>query len=411
MNILFVSNLYPPHDLGGMEIRCKETVDRLRMRGHGSHVLTSRYGLRGRPQQEEGITRALYLESDIVHYRPLNFFLRRPWQLQASRSALHAALDAFHPDVVFVWGLWNLTHQVAYCAEQCLPGRVAYAVAGYYFAQPNVHETYWRARARRLLAAAVMAPARWLALRILDREARTHPLQLEHVACVSHYVRRKLTKAGALPHSARVIYNGIDPTPFLQAAAPATDHGDEIGLVYTGSLVRHKGVLTAVNALGLLQQQEHAHGLHLTIVGAGHPDYEARLKRRVQELGLTERVTFSGRVPRRKIPGILAAHDVFLFTSVYEEPIARSVMEAMAAGLAVVATPVGGQQEMLDDGVNALVYPPGDASALAQCIRRLRQDPELLTLLANTGRNTVLQRFTIDRMVDEMEAWLEEIAG
>jgi glycosyltransferase involved in cell wall biosynthesis len=132
----------------------------------------------------------------------------------------------------------------------------------------------------------------------------------------------------------------------------------------------------------------------------------AFLERRVRELGIGAFVTFLGRVPRSEIASLLAEQDAFLFTSVYEEPIARSVMEAMAAGLAVIGTPVGGQQEMLEDGQNALVFQPKDAAELAGCLLRLRGDPSLRARLAEAGRQTVLQRFTLERMVDEMEDWL-----
>jgi phosphatidylinositol alpha 1,6-mannosyltransferase len=115
-------------------------------------------------------------------------------------------------------------------------------------------------------------------------------------------------------------------------------------------------------------------------------------------------------VPHSEIANTLAGYDVFLFTSVWEEPIARSVMEAMASGLAVVGTAVGGQREMLEDGVNALVFPPEDANSLAECILRLRRDPDLRAKLAEAGRRTVLASFTLRRMMDETEAWLARIA-
>jgi glycosyltransferase involved in cell wall biosynthesis len=373
-------------------------------------VLTSRFGVGDSPPEEEGVTRSLYLQADVNHYRPLEFFLRRPRRERANQRALRSALDDFQPDIVFIWGMWNLSPRVAHWAEQWLPGRVAYAVAGYWPMEPGVHEAYWRTPARSTWGEALKKPARWLALRALVRQRQAYPLELEHVSCVSQYVRRKLTEAGVLPHGARVIYNGIDPQPFLQAAATSAERHNGMRLVYAGGLVSHKGVHTAIEALGWLRQRDQARGLHLSIVGGGHPTYESRLERRVEELELNEYVTFRGRVPREEVAGILADHDAFLFTSVYEEPIARAVMEAMAAGLAVIGTPVGGQREMLEDGENALVFPPEDAPALAQCILRLRDDPDTRMQLAEAGRRTVLERFTLERMVDEMETWLEEIA-
>lgn len=222
-------------------------------------------------------------------------------------------------------------------------------------------------------------------------------------------MRNKLLAANVLPHSARVIYNGIDPAPFLQAAADRHADAGELRLVYTGSLLAHKGVHTAIEALGLLKGQDALGGIHLDVVGGGHPDYESQLRARVQALGLGEDVTFRGRMPRSAIPGALTVNDVFLFTSTYEEPIARSVMEAMAAGLAVIGTAVGGQVEMLSNDVNALVYPPDDAERLAACILALKDDPARRARLAQAGQEMVLARFTLDRMVDEMEAWLQEI--
>jgi len=412
MHVLFISNLYPPHELGGWEQNCQEVVLRLRQRGHVCHVLTSSYGVQGQPPSEEGITRALHLQADIHYYRPFDFFLGRSGQERANQRELRRALDTFEPDVVFIWGMWNLSRQVAYYAEQWMPERVAYAVASYWLIEPDEHRAYWQLPARRPWVEALKSSARRLALDMLARESTAHPLELKQVACVSDYVRRKLLEANSLPHSACVIYNGIDPAPFVnvcQTGPPRQGH--ELQLIYVGGILPHKGVHTAVEALGLLRQRGEVDGLHLTLVGRGHPDYEMQLRQRVAQLHLSKKVAFHGRVLREQIPALLGSSDVFLFTSIWDEPIARTVMEAMAAGLAVIGTPVGGQAEMLQDGVNALVYPPDDAVRLANCILRLKRDPGLRVRLSEAGRSTVLEHFTLNRMVDEVEAWLETVAA
>jgi glycosyltransferase involved in cell wall biosynthesis len=408
MRILFISNFYPPHALGGMEIRCGETVARLEARGHRCRVLTSRYGSDGASAATDDVVRALHLEADLNYYRPQDFFLQRPGHARANRQALRRQIDIFQPDIIFVWGMWNLSPHVAYWAEQAMPGLVAYAVAGYWPMEPGVHEAYWQLPAQHVLSEVLKAPLRRWVLRKLTKERAAYTLKLEHVACVSEYVRQKLLASGALPHGARVIYNGIDPRPFMAVANPSPPR-DGMRLVCVGNLVPHKGVHTAIEALGLLRRQNKLNDLHLTLVGGGHPDYETHLRELVHRRHLSAHVAFYGRVPRKQVADILAAHDVFLFTSVYEEPIARSVMEAMAAGLVVIGTPVGGQQEMLEHGVNALVYAPDDAEALAARIMQLEDDRALSDRLSAAGRQTVLDRFTLQRMVDEMEAWLEEI--
>lgn len=409
MRILFISNFYPPHDLGGWEQNCQEIVQCLQARGHECYVLTSNYGMRDQRKPEVGIARRLHLQADINHYRPREYFLLTYSREHRNRCTLRVAINQFKPDLVFIWGMWNLSLHVAHWAECWMPHRVAYAVAGYWLTEPDVHETYWRRHARGRLSKAIWTPVRLLALRILTRAKARYPLALDHVAYVSRYVRDKSAAEGRVSDDVRVIYNGIDPRPFSQAGARRSPRNGCLRLIYTGALVRHKGVHTAVEALGLLKERGQATGVSLTLVGGGHPDYERHLRERVTALAVQEHVSFRGRVPREQVADILANHDVFLFTSTYEEPIARSVMEAMAAGLAVIGTAVGGQAEMLEDGMNALVYPPDDASELADRILRLRDQPSLCVKLAQAGRRTVLERFTLERMVNEIEAWLEEI--
>lgn len=414
MRILFISNLYPPYDMGGWEQNCREIVEYLKMRGHHCHVLTSRWGLKDdlHRSTEEGVTRTLYLQANVNYYKPLDFFLKRPAQERANEQAVRQTVHDFKPDVIFIWGMWLLSTRVAYVAEQLRPGRVAYAIAGYWLMQPDAHEAYWQKPGRGRLAQVIMAPLRFWARRILAQERRRYPLALTHVSCVSQYVRNKLNATGSLPHGAQVVYNGIEPQPFLDAARRKPEKKNSgLSLIYTGGLIAIKGVATALEALHLLQQRYDAKDLHLTLVGSGHPDYEAYLRERVAALQLHEQVAFYGRVPREEIATILADHDVFLFTSTYEEPIARSVMEAMAAKLAVIGSTVGGQVEMLEDGINSLVFPPGDHQQLAKQIWQLKQNPALRQQIATTGQQTVLQRFTLQRMVDEIESWIEEIAN
>jgi len=411
MRILFLSNLYPPHDLGGMELRCQETVERLRARGHVCHVLTSRYGVQGQPPPEEGVTRSLYLEADVHYYRPLDFLFKRPWQERANRRALRRALDQFQPDLVFVWGMWNLSTQVAYWAEQWLPGRVAYNIGSYWPLGTDPHTQYWRKPGRRVLTRVALWPLAQLALGLLAVERYPPRLQFSNVSCCSQYVVDVLSNAGVIPPGAIAILNGIDPTPFIAHARPVRKPNAPLRLLYFGGLMQHKGVHTAIEALGLLQERGLVERIELTIVGGGHPDYETLLRARVSRLGLDETVRFAGRVPRSEIPRTLKHHDVFLFTSIWAEPFGRTIVEAMAAGLAVIGSNVGGSKEIFELYPGNMLFEPGNAEALAYQIQRLVNDPGLIQRLSQAGRTLASEHFTLERMVDEMEDWLGTIVG
>ena len=121
---------------------------------------------------------------------------------------------------------------------------------------------------------------------------------------------------------------------------------------------------------------------------------------------LHEFVTFNGPVSKDEMPAILQDFDVLIFPSIYEEPLARMTQEAMASGLVVVGTTTGGTKEILRNGETGLTFMPEDADGLAKQVARLTTGPDLCCRLAQAGRQTVLEKFTLDRMVREIETYL-----
>jgi glycosyltransferase involved in cell wall biosynthesis len=254
-----------------------------------------------------------------------------------------------------------------------------------------------------------------LALRIVEKDRKRFQLAFGRVLCVSEAIRQAmLAQVAALdPARVQVVHNGIDLAAFPFAARGAMPAGQTGGLrlLYAGSLVPHKGVHVAIDAVGELARQGLLRGMQLTIVGSGRPDYEAALRRAVTEQGLEGSVRFAGRVPRSEMPAQLAAHDVLIFPSEWPEPLARMTQEAMACGAVVVGTITGGTGEILADGETGLVFPPGDAPALARCIQRLQMDRALFGRLAQGARRRVEEKFSFERMLDQVEVALGEVAS
>jgi len=177
-------------------------------------------------------------------------------------------------------------------------------------------------------------------------------------------------------------------------------------MLYAGQLVRHKGVHTAIEAMGRLVNEMKTDQVSLTLVGSGHPDYETFLRDLAEREHLHNYVTFLPSVPKNEMPAIFQKFDVLIFPSIYEEPLARMTQEAMAAGLVVVGTTTGGTQEILREGETGLTFAPADAEGLAKQVIRLSTDPDLWCHLAQGGRQSVLEHFTLDRMVQDIERYL-----
>ncbi len=149
--------------------------------------------------------------------------------------------------------------------------------------------------------------------------------------------------------------------------------------------------------------------MHLTILGAGHPDYEAHLHQLVSQWHLEDQVSFHRPIPRSELPDFLSQFDVLVMPSVYKEPLARISQEAMAAGLVLVATPTGGTREILVHGQNGLTFEPENAHDLADRLMTLAADAGLRQRLAQSGWETVSERFTISRMVCDLETYLSQV--
>ena len=406
MRILFLSNFYPPARSGGYTQWCQEVNERLAERGHTTGILTSNYELAKVPAGEKNTYRHLHLEGDLNYYRPLHFFTQWKREHQENLIFLEQTVKDFAPDLIFVWGMWALSKSLPALAEQLLPGRVVYYISDYWPAKIDMHTTYWQSPARRQPMRAAKRVVSKAVLPMIARESQCE-LKLEHAMCVSTRVRDLLVEGGLPVQGCRIIYGGTDVERFT-SVRKREDLSAPVKLLYAGQLVQHKGVHTAIAAMVILVKEQNLNQITLSLVGAGHPDYEASLHALVEREHLHNHVTFHKPVSKEAMPDILQQHDVLIFPSIYEEPFARIVLEAMASGLVVVGTTTGGSKDILRDGETGLTFAPEDADGLAKQITRLIADPDLYQRASQTGRQTVLENFTLDRMVDEIEGYLKD---
>jgi glycosyltransferase involved in cell wall biosynthesis len=202
-----------------------------------------------------------------------------------------------------------------------------------------------------------------------------------------------------------VSYNAVDPARF-EAEAPAglraeLGAGEGAPLVLTPArLDAQKGHRTLFEAIAQLPDAVFA------LAGEG-PERGA-LEALAERLGIAGRVRFLGR--RDDVPQLLAACDVFALPSLYEGS-SLAVLEAMAAGRAIVSSAIGGTEELIEDGRSGLLVPPGDAEALASALRRLLGDPSLRGELAASARARVRRDLTRERMAARVTGAYRELLG
>lgn len=409
MRLLFLTNFYPPYEIGGQERSCLQVVEGLRQRGHDTLVLTSTHGTDGGIVTSENVHRSLYLEMDLAPWRhSIEFFTKRKARERHNLDYLNSLLGQFKPDLLFMWGMWNFPRSLPVKAEELMPGRVVYRFAEYWPTLPSQHEMYWRAPGRRWFSRLVKGGLGRVALAMLAGEKQARELKFEHTVCVSAATRDRLVDLGVPVAQSEIIHTGLDLDAYSGVGKlPRADQS--LRLLYAGRMAEEKGVETAILAVSEILSSGLAMDVSLSLAGSGPEDYTRHLRDLVARSGLENHVTFLGWIPNEKMPELMSQHDVLLLPSIWPEPFARVVLEGMASGLVVVATPAGGTGEIIKDGENGLLFAPGDHRDLANKITCLSMDLPLRQTLTLSGWRTIVNHFDSAGMIDRYEGYLQAI--
>jgi glycosyltransferase involved in cell wall biosynthesis len=340
--------------VGGASIHVRDMARAMRERGHETTVLLGGVG----PVSEQ-------LEAAGDAFVPLRW-LRR--QLNPLRDGLALwelvrVLRRLRPDVVS-----------AHTAKAGILGRLASRMLGI----PVVYTPHgWPAGERMPAAArAVFAVVERAASRWCDR-----------IVCVCEYERRlALSRGFAESSKLEVIHNGVRDVGAELLARP---EGLPVRLCSVARFASPKDHRTLLEALAMLREEE----WELDLVGDG-PREEA-MRGVAASLGIGGRVHFRGYTAEPA--GWLSRAQVFVLAT-RSEAFPRSILEALRAGLPVVASDVGGVSEAVEDGVNGLLAPAGDAAALAEALRRLLRDAALRRSMGLRARAAYQDRFRLEGM-------------
>jgi glycosyltransferase involved in cell wall biosynthesis len=237
---------------------------------------------------------------------------------------------------------------------------------------------------------------RRIAYRWVSRAAR--------MVAVSHDLRRFLEARIGIPRGRiTVIHNGVDTVQNASSAQIQQTRlelgigDDEFVIGIVGSLYPVKGHMSLLDAMKtVLTRYPKA---RLVVIGQG--DLEQTLKRRVSELGIERAVSFLGL--RDDVPRLLPLLDLFVLPSL-SEGLSVALLEAMSAGVAVIASNVGGNPEIVVNGETGYLVPAQRSEELASRIIALMSNPELTRLLGSRGKERVSQEFTTARMLEQYQA-------
>jgi glycosyltransferase involved in cell wall biosynthesis len=367
VRILLVSGIWPP-DVGGPASHGPDVASFLYDRGHDVRVIvTADRAPEPQPYRVDWVSRAL--PKGVVH-------------VVAAAKIARAAREA---DVVYTTGMFGRT------AIACVLVRRPYVVK--LTGDPAFERARWRGRVGGDVAEFQRRPGHTALRALRDFTVR----RAAHVVCPSAFLRRLAVEWGTSAARVTVLPN---PLPAQLPLAPRTElrasfDVDGVVLAFAGRIGAQKALDVLLDAL------EDVRGVTLLVAGDG--DQRAALAHRAGP-----HARFLGPLPRRRVLELFAAADASVLPSLWEN-FPHTLVEALGVGTPVIATRVGGVPEVVEDGVNGLLVPPGDRAALADAIQRFAGDGELRGRLAAAAAPSVA-RYAPDAVYGELERLLEQAA-
>jgi glycogen(starch) synthase len=384
MRILVVTNLYPPQELGGYGRAMADFVWGLQQRGHQVQVVCSNapyLGLGGLGPSGEPVDRRLQLKGS---------FERGVQHL--TDPAARSAVDQANASLLCAWlqsGGWDgiLLGNIDLLGVEVLPALLQLRIPVLhhvgFVAPPFAPEQYPKESHYRLLAA-------------------------------SRAVRQSLVSARLPVADAPVVYPGARVDLFGPAATgrplpppPDGTAGRPLRICFAGLLMSSKGAHTVLEALIPLRNA----GVPVQLMLAGgrfQVDYVDQLETFVKQSELCDQVQWLGQLRREQLARMFALQHVAVFPSLYPEAFGIVAAEAMASGLALVSSGVGGAAELFEPNVTGLSFQPGDASQLATQLSLLARSPQFLLQLQQQGHQRVKSRFSVMSAAHQLERlWRE----
>lgn len=268
------------------------------------------------------------------------------------------------------------------------------------------------------LSVLARTPVRIMSRRSLNYYQRKYPAFVRKLECWLHgkmtallgnsqkVVQQLICEEGADPKRTHLIYNGIDLPPVPEAQDTRSHLGlapESIVLAMVANLIPYKGHADLINALAQLDPSQ---PWEVVFIGNDSSHIQADLQQLARKAGIESRLHFLGK--RDNVATILKCADIGLLTS-HEEGFSNAILEAMASGLPMVVTDVGGNAEAVHDGENGYVVPPHAPAQLAEALETLLHDPQLRTRFGQNSLKRQQQLFTRKACVDAYQEFYQNL--
>jgi glycosyltransferase involved in cell wall biosynthesis len=411
LNVLAVTNLYPPHHGGGYGLQMSLFCDGLAGRGHRVEVLTSRPAGAG---AADGGTPAVAVRRELALLPPAAGPAALVRATRANRAAVRRAVRRVRPDVVFCGGMdgvgFNTYHAATAAGVPSLTWLGDTWLAQAWRDLPGFDPYADLARGGRR-----PGPVRWakravgLAGRAGGLYAGRRPARFTPAAAISSFVAADLGRAAGVPPPpvVPIVVSGGFYRPDGEPVGRAGGRTPHLRALFVSRVELLKGPDVAVDAVAAAVAA--GADVRLTIAGLHLDRMRPELEARAAAAGVADRVAWGGTPAADDRVRLYPAHDVFLFPSRIVEGLGVVNCEALACGLPVIGTADSGAADVIRDGETGFRVPVGDPAAVARHLAALHADLDRLERLS-AAATAFARRYHPDVVVGQLERELARAA-
>lgn len=378
LKILVVNNLYPPQVVGGYERAIADYAKLLQERGHQVLVITSNTehlptGYKKADSDPQSVRRCLSLWGNWTERGAQPFYPAHVAAIAVQNyKTLEEVLRSFQPDVCLTGNADFLGSPIL---EQILAAGIPIA---HYVMNSQPGYSY------------DLAPQS----------------SFYRYITVSNWIRDNLQEQGYPTETAQTIYPGAEVEEFYQAELPPRDR---LRIVYASLVMHYKGPDVLIEALYLLHNADI--DFTATIAGGSlNPSFVQELQEFVESEGLQDKIHFAGLLSRQELQQLYKTHNIWVLPSRFEEPFSIGLIEAMVAGLTIVASNTGGSPEAVNHGETGLIFESENPMDLADQLSYLWMNPAEWEEMVRKGQERALSELSRNRTIDRLESVLYELA-
>ena len=371
MKILVISNYYPPYYIGGYELSCFDTVQYLKKCGHEVYVLTGNY------KNESIEFESIYRKFKYINYKNPSFFDKHKVEVY-NYEVTQKLIKKILPDLVYFWSLRLVSLSPA-VAVQRLNVKKVFEIGDLWM------KGYFQNTIFAKLKRSIKNYLPFTVGSIVD---------FSPSICVSAWIEKEMKKK-YFAKKTYVIPNGVKISERNKS-----HRSQKIRYMFCGRIDYTKGLDLALKALSNLKDRG-LNNFEFDIYGEGNEVYIHKCKRIINALNLNKEVKFCGK--KDDINKYYKQYDILLMPTRMKEPFGLVIIEAMAAGVVVIATNAYGPAEIIKHNKDGLLFKREDVDDLTRKILKLHNNTVLYTNLRNAAFIKVFEKFNLLSVKKEVE--------